>query len=222
MPQNSQLAKIRATAAVALDLAPKSPRRAPHPSFSRVGLLVLPVNCELPLRDFRLPCELPTIDCELSLPLFACTLEQESLFDDNWTAQRAGKISRGGKIVLRSSPGCSMKRTVPVLALFLTLAFAEAVSAQFSHGLGTVAGSVLDAQGNPVVDASVTIQTSDGLHPHASHTDATGHFEFTRFDAGQYDLRAYSKGVFSDWQKRVVIRPKKTTEVTLRLAAAAR
>jgi hypothetical protein len=163
-----------------------------------------------------------TIDCELSLPLFACTLEQESLFDDNRTPPRAGKISRGGKIVLRSSPGCSMKRTVPVLALFLTLAFAAAVSAQFSHGLGTVAGSVLDAQGNPVVDASVTIQTSDGLHPHASHTDATGHFEFTRFDAGQYDLRAYSKGVFSDWQKRVVIRPKKTTEVTLRLAAAAK
>ena len=116
-----------------------------------------------------------------------------------------------------------MKRTVPVLALFLALAFAAAgVNAQFSHGLGTVAGSVLDAQGNPVVDASVTIQTSDGLHPHASHTDATGHFEFTRFDAGQYDLRAYSKGVFSDWQKRVIIRPKKTTEVTLRLSAAAK
>jgi len=32
MPQNSQLAKIRATAAVALDLAPKSPRRVPLPA----------------------------------------------------------------------------------------------------------------------------------------------------------------------------------------------
>ena len=78
-------------------------------------------------------------------------------------------------------------------------------------------GSVLDARGNPIADASVTIQTSDGLKPHATHTDASGHYEFARYDAGQYDLRAYAKGQFSDWSKHIVIRPKKTTEVTLRL-----
>ncbi len=75
----------------------------------------------------------------------------------------------------------------------------------------------MDARGKHLADASVTIQTSDGLSPHATHTDANGHFEFTRFDAGQYDLRAYSDGQFSEWDKRVVIRPKKTTEITLRM-----
>ncbi len=78
-------------------------------------------------------------------------------------------------------------------------------------------GTVLDAHGKPVAEASVTIQTSDGLSPHATHTDSSGHYEFARYDAGQYDLRAYSKGQFSDWSKHIVIRPKKTTEVTLRM-----
>lgn len=102
------------------------------------------------------------------------------------------------------------------------MAFALAANAQFAHGLGTLSGSVLDEQGKPVADASVTIQTSDGLRPHAVHTDATGHFEFTRFEAGQYDVRAYSNRVFSDWSKRIVVRPKKTTEITLRLPPAAK
>jgi hypothetical protein len=115
-----------------------------------------------------------------------------------------------------------MTRKVLVTAVFATMIFALAAKAQFAGGLGTLSGSVLDEQGKPVADASVTIQTSDGLRPHATHTDSTGHFEFTRFEAGQYDVRAYSNKVFSDWSKRVVIRPKKTTEITLRLSPAAK
>jgi hypothetical protein len=115
-----------------------------------------------------------------------------------------------------------MKRASVVFAVLVvagltTLALGATVQAQFARGLGAVEGTVLDAQGKTVTNASVTIQTSDGLHPHATHTDASGHFEFTRWDAGQYDLRAYSNGVFSEWAKRTVIRPKKTTELTLRL-----
>ena len=119
-----------------------------------------------------------------------------------------------------------MKRTVLVLAVWASLAClmsltfgAATARAQFARGLGTVEGTVLDARGNPIADASVTIQTSDGLKPHATHTDASGHYEFARYDAGQYDLRAYAKGQFSDWNKHIVIRPKKTTEVTLRIPA---
>src|ERR1700685_827324 len=115
-----------------------------------------------------------------------------------------------------------MTRKVLVQAVFATLIFALAANAQFAGGLGTLSGSVLDQQGKPVADASVTIQTSDGLRPHATHTDSNGHFEFTRFEAGQYDVRAYSNKVFSDWSKRLVIRPKKETEITLRLSPTAK
>ena len=128
------------------------------------------------------------------------------------------------KIALSNILGCTMKRSVLVLAVFtsptllLSLTFDAATArAQFARGVGTVQGTVLDAHGKPVPEASVTIQTSDGLKPHATHTDSSGHYEFARYDAGQYDLRAYSKGQFSDWSKHIVIRPKKTTDVTLRM-----
>ncbi len=114
-----------------------------------------------------------------------------------------------------------MKRPALLLLLCSMLVFASAASAQFARGMGTVAGKVVDEHGKPVAAASVTIQTSDGLHLHATHTDANGHFEFARFDAGQYDVRAYAKGVFSEWSKRVILRPKKTTDLTLRLPSTA-
>ena len=115
-----------------------------------------------------------------------------------------------------------MKRTLLIFGVIAVITFAASANAQFARGLGTLSGNVLDEHGKPVANASVTIQTSDGLSPHAAHTDVNGHFEFTRFDAGQYDVRAYSHNLFSDWSKRVVVRPKKTTEITLRLSPTAK
>lgn len=108
------------------------------------------------------------------------------------------------------------KLTGAILGMFLFASLAVLVSAQ-KVPIGTLAGTVLDAGGKPVADASVTIQTSDGLHPHATHTDASGHFQFARWMTGQYDVRAYANGAFSEWDKRVMIRSNKTTQITLRL-----
>ncbi|MGH9698490.1 MAG: carboxypeptidase-like regulatory domain-containing protein [Candidatus Acidiferrales bacterium] len=89
--------------------------------------------------------------------------------------------------------------------------------------VGTLEGTVLNAHGSPVADASVTIQTSDGQHPHATYTDSRGHFQFVRFETGQYDLRAYAGGHFSEWDRRVMLRhSKKPTQVTLRLLPSER
>jgi hypothetical protein len=101
--------------------------------------------------------------------------------------------------------------------LLLTAALGIAATARANGPIGELQGMVLDSKGKPVADATVTLQTSDGNHPHATHTDAGGHFKFTRFETGQYDLRAYSNGMFSEWTKRVSIHSKKTTEVTLRM-----
>ena len=87
--------------------------------------------------------------------------------------------------------------------------------------IGNVTGTVLDSKGKPVADATVTMQSSDGKHPYATHTDATGHFSFTRYETGLYDLRAYSNGMFSDWVKRVWVKSKKTAQVTLRMPPVA-
>ena len=102
------------------------------------------------------------------------------------------------------------------LTLFAALA-AEPVTARVSTG--TLEGTVLDPHGKALSGATVTIQTSDGRHPHATHTDAKGHFEFVRFETGQYDVRASMNGNYSDWAKRIVIRSKKSNSITLRIAS---
>jgi hypothetical protein len=104
---------------------------------------------------------------------------------------------------------------------FVTSTLGLATTGNARVAIGTIAGTVLDSHGKPVADATVTMQTSYGQSPCATHTDAKGHFEFARYETGQYDLRAYWHGMFSDWMKRISIRSGKTTEITLRLPPAA-
>ena len=108
-----------------------------------------------------------------------------------------------------------MQRSIFFLLLIAALGFAGTANA--AGPIGEIKGTVLDSKGQPVADATVTMQSSDGKRPFATHTDASGHFEFLRYETGQYDLRAYSKGMFSDWTKRVSIRSKKTTEITIHM-----
>jgi protocatechuate 3,4-dioxygenase beta subunit len=105
----------------------------------------------------------------------------------------------------------------PILFLLLISALGFAASAGANGPIGEISGIVLDSQGKPVADATVTLQTSDGNHPHATHTDSSGHFTFDRFETGQYDLRAFSNGMFSEWTRRVSVRSKKTTHVSIRM-----
>ncbi len=88
---------------------------------------------------------------------------------------------------------------------------------------GTLEGTVLDARGRPIPGATVTIQTSDGVHPHVTrHTGMVqvAISEFVRFAVGQYDLRAYLNGSYSDWAKRIAIRSKQPASVTLQIKSS--
>lgn len=99
----------------------------------------------------------------------------------------------------------------------IAVACAITIPANGKTALGILAGTVVNAAGMPVANASVTVQTSDGLHPHATRTDASGRFRFVRFERGQYDLRAATANAYSEWSKRILVRSGKTTEVLLRL-----
>lgn len=107
------------------------------------------------------------------------------------------------------------KRFMCLLLLVAVLGIMQVGNAKVAVGI--MAGTVVDSRGKPVAGATVTMQTSDGSHPYARHSDANGRFQFTRFETGQYDLRAYAHGSFSDWTKRISIHAGKTTEVTLRI-----
>ena len=112
-----------------------------------------------------------------------------------------------------------MRQTKPLYGL-LSIALLVLFSAQSGIArvaTGVLEGTVLDSAGHPLPGATVTIQTSDGNHPHVTHTDLQGHFSFTRFATGQYDVRAYHQGAYSDWSKRIVIRSNKSASLTLRV-----
>jgi len=85
--------------------------------------------------------------------------------------------------------------------------------------LGRLAGRVLGPNDAPVAGARVTVQTSDGRHPHATSTDAHGRFSFPDILAGPYDARAYWEGNWSEWQHNVIVRAGKTAEITLKISA---
>src|SRR5271157_4501092 len=89
------------------------------------------------------------------------------------------------------------KRSICIFTLLVALGLASAASANVA--VGTLAGTVLDAHGKPVAGATVTMQTSDGRRPYATHPGTNGRFQFARYETGQYDLRAYSNGMFSEW-----------------------
>ncbi|HWF37011.1 MAG TPA: carboxypeptidase-like regulatory domain-containing protein [Candidatus Acidoferrales bacterium] len=104
--------------------------------------------------------------------------------------------------------------------LLFCIGFSLVISAQVLQAKAATAnieGTVLNSEGKPVAGALVTIQTSYGAHPHATHTDASGHFRFSHFATGQYDLRAYHSGCYSDWNRRVPIRSAKNAPVTLHI-----
>ncbi len=109
-----------------------------------------------------------------------------------------------------------MKLLISVLAVFLVAGLSSGSNARTA--VGTLEGTVVDMRGNAVAGATVTIQTSDGQHPHATHTNANGQFSFSGFATGQYDLRAYFRGSYSDWAKRISIGVHKPTKIMLRIS----
>ena len=88
-----------------------------------------------------------------------------------------------------------------------------------AHG-ATLAGVVIGPDDKPVANASVSYQSSGGNAPHAVHTDARGRFSIGKLHADNYDMRASSKGIFSEWEKNITVRPGQTKTVTLRLIYA--
>lgn len=104
-----------------------------------------------------------------------------------------------------------------VLALSLLFAASLAAQRRLDTGSITITGVVLDANGKPVPAASVSCNSSAGIRARVVHTDKTGHYRLTGLKEDSYDLRASTKGAYSDWEKNIPLRKGQTKEVILRL-----
>jgi hypothetical protein len=106
-----------------------------------------------------------------------------------------------------------------LLAVVLGLGFADPCvygAPQAGHS-AKLTGEVLSATGKPVAGAVVTYQSGGGDTPHAVRTDAHGRFTIVKLRRDNYDLRASSHGLFSTWEKNVMVRSGQVKSVTLRL-----
>jgi hypothetical protein len=108
-----------------------------------------------------------------------------------------------------------MKRTAGwLLVVCAALALAATVRA---YGLGTLAGTVVDANGRPVEGASVIMQSAAGTMPIATTTNSHGRFFFPRLVHGYYDVRATTRYRASAWKHNLSVRTGHETDVVLRL-----
>jgi hypothetical protein len=104
------------------------------------------------------------------------------------------------------------------LILGIAVLFSQGVSAQTQKKTGaTITGTVLDSNGRPVANASVTCETSSGMKPRAVHTDTKGRFFITGLKQESYDLRASRNGAYSDWERNIPLGNTQTKTVTLQL-----
>jgi hypothetical protein len=115
-----------------------------------------------------------------------------------------------------------MRRAVILIAVFLIALVAArgVVAAPQSKGSATLSGVVIGPDDKPVRHASVSYQSSGGNAPHAVYTDARGRFTITKLKSDNYDLRASSKGIFSEWLKNIMVRKGHTEYITLQLIYA--
>jgi hypothetical protein len=94
-------------------------------------------------------------------------------------------------------------------------------SAQSKTSGATLSGVVLGADGKPVAHASVVYQSAGGRAPHAVHTDAKGQFTVTGLKQDNYDVRASANGMYSEWERNLMLRKGVNKKLTLKLVHAA-
>lgn len=112
----------------------------------------------------------------------------------------------------------SIPLTLLFLGLFLWLFLGLGAHAQTASKTQTaIKGTVLGADGKPVVAAAVTCQSSAGIRPRIVHTDKSGRYLITGLKQDSYDLRATSNGAYSDWEKNIPLRKGQSKEITLHL-----
>src|ERR1700730_923859 len=144
----------------------------------------------------------------------------------SWLSQHTRCNATAGprRIVLHSYQIPADLTTMRRSRLAFAIAFAMLVgvpAAPQSKSRGTLTGVVLGPGGKPVANAVVTYQSGGGDTPHAVRTDAHGRFTIVKLRRDNYDLRASSHGLFSTWEKNVMVRSGQVKSVTLRLTNGA-
>lgn len=106
---------------------------------------------------------------------------------------------------------------VMALFLFLTAGTAFAALAQEHMGKGRVSGIVVDAQGNPIEGALVTVESMKYETTLQSRSDEDGHFAVAGMGTGYWRVTASKKGYSSSYVDMNIKQLKRNPPVTFTL-----
>jgi len=114
-----------------------------------------------------------------------------------------------------------IKKTLKISLIFL-LAF-ELTSISFAQGrqTGTISGTVVDNEGNPLPGATVTISGPAMLGQKNYTTSDTGKFRFPSLLPGEHEIKVELAGFKTSIRKGLLVSVGKTTEVTITLEVTA-
>ncbi|MEZ4455477.1 MAG: TonB-dependent receptor [Gemmatimonadales bacterium] len=104
--------------------------------------------------------------------------------------------------------------------LALVIGWAGALAAQADPG--SVQGRLVSAEGRPVADGTVTLETGEPSQPRYTSSDRTGGFRFPALAPGRYRLRVQAIGYLPAARDSVFVEAGATTAVVIELAAAPR
>jgi virginiamycin B lyase len=111
----------------------------------------------------------------------------------------------------------SLSSTCPLAAAFCAALLLVSGLAAQSRRFTSISGRVLGADGKPVANALVILETSYGKGPRSARTDKDGHFAILNLRDGLFDVRAQTTDHWSEWAHNVVARAGRPADITLRL-----
>jgi hypothetical protein len=91
------------------------------------------------------------------------------------------------------------------------------LAAQRPASRGTLSGRVIGPDDKPVSHAAVIYQSSAGMKVHIVHADSQGRFSISKLKTDNYEVRAHSKGLFSEWMHNVQVTAGRERTLDLRL-----
>ncbi|PYY10335.1 MAG: hypothetical protein DMG69_07235 [Acidobacteria bacterium] len=111
-----------------------------------------------------------------------------------------------------SGLGNTMVR-LPILALSIL------VSSALATAQTVMEGAVQDLSGNPIHDAKVVLQHTNGVPAQISNTNSNGRFQFAAVDAGAYQIKTDASGFYPALYE-LTVRPRQAISLTIELQPA--
>src|SRR5207253_8311548 len=104
--------------------------------------------------------------------------------------------SRGFFFFFQAEDGIRDGHVTGVQTCALPISLSILVSSALATAQTVMEGAVQDLSGNPIHDAKVVLQHTNGVPAQISNTNSNGRFQFAAVDAGAYQIKTDASGFY--------------------------